>query len=116
MGRLPAQACNRAVVQAHQHHRFEPAPIAGAIGRLAVTNPVSRCLSGAAWLLVGPDDREAAWRKATWSPTAGVCGTRRRPGGWARGVDHLVPMRAPEPFAREVLAFLDQAAPVAPRG
>jgi len=31
-------------------------------------------------------------------------------------VDHLVPMRAPEPFAREVLAFLDEAAPVAPGG
>jgi 3-oxoadipate enol-lactonase len=32
------------------------------------------------------------------------------------GVDHFVPMRAPEPFAREVLAFLDQAAPVTPGG
>jgi 3-oxoadipate enol-lactonase len=33
-----------------------------------------------------------------------------------QGVDHFVPMRAPEPFAREVLAFLDEAAPVAARG
>jgi hypothetical protein len=77
MGRLPAQACNRAVVPSHQHRRFEPAPIAEAIDRLAVTNPVSHCLSGAAWLLVGPDDREAAWQAAMWSSTAGGCGTSR---------------------------------------
>ena len=42
---------------------------------------------------------------------AGVPGARRVV---LDGVDHLVPMRAPEPFAREVLAFLDEAAPVAP--
>jgi hypothetical protein len=27
-----------------------------------------------------------------------------------------MPMRAPDPFAREVLAFLDEAVPVAPHG
>jgi hypothetical protein len=32
------------------------------------------------------------------------------------GVDHFVPMRAPTPFAREVVAFLDEAAPVALEG
>ncbi|HZD68177.1 MAG TPA: alpha/beta hydrolase, partial [Actinomycetes bacterium] len=42
---------------------------------------------------------------------AGVPGARRVVLG---GVDHFVPMRAPEPFAREVLAFLGEAAPVAP--
>jgi hypothetical protein len=31
-------------------------------------------------------------------------------------VDHFVPMRAPESFAGGVLAFLDQAASVAPGG
>jgi pimeloyl-ACP methyl ester carboxylesterase len=41
---------------------------------------------------------------------AGVPGARRVV---LPGVDHFVPMRAPEPFAREVLAFLDEAAPVA---
>jgi 3-oxoadipate enol-lactonase len=40
---------------------------------------------------------------------AGVPGARRVV---LQGVDHFVPMRAPEPFAREVLAFLNQAAPV----
>ncbi|HZD02170.1 MAG TPA: alpha/beta hydrolase [Actinomycetes bacterium] len=42
---------------------------------------------------------------------AGVPGARRVV---LHGVDHFVPIRAPEPFAREVLAFLDQAAPAAP--
>ncbi len=42
---------------------------------------------------------------------AGVPGARRVV---LQGVDHFVPMRAPEPFAREVLAFLDEAAPAAP--
>jgi len=41
---------------------------------------------------------------------AGVPGARRVV---LHGVDHFVPMRAPDPFAREVLAFLDKAAPVA---
>jgi 3-oxoadipate enol-lactonase len=44
---------------------------------------------------------------------AGVPGARRVV---IQGVDHLVPMRAPQPLAREVLAFLDEAAPAAPRG
>jgi pimeloyl-ACP methyl ester carboxylesterase len=44
---------------------------------------------------------------------AGVPGARRVV---LQGVDHFVPMRAPDRFAREVLAFLDQAAPVAPGG
>jgi 3-oxoadipate enol-lactonase len=44
---------------------------------------------------------------------AGVPGARRVV---FQGVDHFVPMRAPEPFAREVLAFLDEAAPVAAGG
>jgi pimeloyl-ACP methyl ester carboxylesterase len=39
---------------------------------------------------------------------AGVPGARRVV---LHGVDHFVPMRAPEPFAREVLAFLDEVAP-----
>jgi 3-oxoadipate enol-lactonase len=43
---------------------------------------------------------------------AGVPGARRVV---LQGVDHFVPMRAPEPFAREVLAFLDGAAPLAVR-
>jgi len=42
---------------------------------------------------------------------AGVPGARRVV---LHGVDHFVPMRAPEPFAREALAFLDEAALVAP--
>jgi len=41
---------------------------------------------------------------------AGVPGARRVV---LQGVDHFVPMRAPEPFAREVLAFLEEAALVA---
>lgn len=41
---------------------------------------------------------------------AGVPGARRVV---LEGVDHLVPMRAPERFASELLAFLDQAAPAA---
>ncbi len=44
---------------------------------------------------------------------AGVPGARRIV---LQGVDHFVPMRTPEPFAREVLAFLAQAAPAAARG
>jgi pimeloyl-ACP methyl ester carboxylesterase len=44
---------------------------------------------------------------------AGVAGARRVV---LHGVDHFVPMRAPEPFAREVLAFLDDATPVTPGG
>lgn len=44
---------------------------------------------------------------------AGVPGARRVV---LEGVDHFVPMRAPERFARELLAFLDQAAQPAVRG
>jgi pimeloyl-ACP methyl ester carboxylesterase len=44
---------------------------------------------------------------------AGVPGARRVV---LHGVDHFVPMRAPEPFAREVLTFLDEVAPVTPAG
>jgi pimeloyl-ACP methyl ester carboxylesterase len=44
---------------------------------------------------------------------AGVPGARRVV---LQGVDHFVPMRAPDRFAREVLAFLDEAAPGAARG
>jgi 3-oxoadipate enol-lactonase len=39
---------------------------------------------------------------------AGVAGARRVV---LDGVDHFVPMRAPEPFANEVLTFLGEAAP-----
>src|SRR6266508_4428311 len=36
--------------------------------------------TGCGIVVAGPDDQEAAWRAATWSTTAGVCGTRRRRG------------------------------------
>jgi pimeloyl-ACP methyl ester carboxylesterase len=42
---------------------------------------------------------------------AGVPGARRVV---LHGVDHLVPMRASEPFASEVLTFLDKVAPERP--
>jgi pimeloyl-ACP methyl ester carboxylesterase len=50
-------------------------------------------------------------RTPEWSAARRVAGVPGARQVVLQGVDHFVPMRAPEPFAREVLAFLDKAAP-----